>query len=156
MELHPAITGVRKREREGSGEEQTHNSLANVLLQSSQQAHLIPSLGWKQPLSHSQEWIYKLLLPEAAFSPFMHSNPQQGQSPQPCLLLFPLPEVLIPQGKDVKHSSRPGSVPQALHTSAAFGCTADMQHSYCRGTFYISKGNTCHLYYTHTTYLTLT
>lgn len=102
------------------GRANPHNSLADVFLQSSQQAPLIPSLDLKQPLSHSQEWIYKLLLPEAVFSPFMHSNPQQGQSPQPCLLLFPIPEVLILQGKDVKHSSRPGTEPQALHTSAAF------------------------------------
>lgn len=55
----------------------------------------------------------------------------RGKAYSPASCYSPSLEALIPQGKDVKHSSRPRYLSQALNIRAAFQCTTEMQYSYC-------------------------
>lgn len=86
-------------EREGSREEQTQNSLARVFLHCSQQAPLIPSLDLNQPLSHSQEWIYKLLLPEQCFPHSCIQTHSRGKPHRPASCYSLSLRLSFPRGK---------------------------------------------------------
>lgn len=76
--------------------------------------------------------LQTILLSEAAFSSVHAFKPAAGEKPTALPpAISPSLEALIPQGKEVKHSSRPRYLSQALNVRAAFQCTTEMQYSYC-------------------------